>query len=194
MTTDDQTRNGRILDEDVRQVRERADIEAIVGEYVTLKGAGAGALKGLCPFHDEKSPSFTVRPQAGFYHCFGCQEGGDVISFAQKINNMSFAEAVEFLASRVGITLRYEEGTGGVRRGEDPRRRARLTAAHDAAQEFYAKSLMAPEAVTARRYLAERGFTHAHALQFGIGYAPQGWDNLKSHLMGLGYTDRKSVV
>ena len=107
---------GLIRREDVDAVRERARIDEVVGEHVTLKSAGVGSLKGLCPFHDERSPSFHVRPQVGRWHCFGCGEGGDVISFVQKIDGLAFAEAVEYLAGRVGLQLRYEEG-GGPRPG-----------------------------------------------------------------------------
>ena len=108
---------GLIKREDIEAVRERARIEDVVGEHVTLKGAGAGSMKGLCPFHDERTPSFNVRPQLGLWHCFGCGEGGDVISFIQKINHLAFAEAVEYLAARVGVQLRYEDSGGQVRRG-----------------------------------------------------------------------------
>ena len=183
------TRTGRIVADDIKALRERVDIEDVVSQYVTLKSAGSGSLKGLCPFHDEKSPSFHVRPQMGHYHCFGCAEGGDVINFIQKVETLGFADAVEHLAARIGMTLRYEEGTGGVRRGEDPRRRGRLVAAHDAAQKFYAQHLMGPEARIAREFLAARGFGRDAAEHFGIGYAPQGWDHLKNHLRALAYTD-----
>ena len=120
---------GRIRREDVDSVRERARIEEIVGEHVTLKPAGVGSMKGLCPFHDERTPSFHVRPPVGLWHCFGCGEGGDVISFVEKLHGMGFAEAVEHLAGRVGVQLRYEEG-GPARPGEEPRRRHRLLQAH----------------------------------------------------------------
>jgi DNA primase len=97
---------GRIRDEDVQLVKERADIAEVIGDQVTLRNAGGGNFKGLCPFHDEKSPSFSVRPAVGAYHCFGCGEGGDVISFVTKIDHLSFAEAVERLAARYGVQLR----------------------------------------------------------------------------------------
>ena len=96
---------GRIQRADIDLVRERADIAEIVGAHVTLKPAGVGSLKGLCPFHDERTPSFHVRPQLGLWHCFGCNEGGDVISFVQRIDHVSFAEAVEFLAGKAGVQL-----------------------------------------------------------------------------------------
>ena len=169
-------------------VRERARIEEIVGEHVTLKPAGVGSMKGLCPFHDERSPSFHVRPHVGLWHCFGCSEGGDVISFLQKIDGLGFTEAVEHLASRVGVQLQYEEG-GAPRPGEEPGRRQRLLEAHRAAAAYYAEQLVTPAAAVGRTFLAERGFDRSAAEQFGVGFAPQGWDHLLRHLRGRGYTE-----
>jgi DNA primase len=179
---------GRIRREDVQTVRERARIEDIVGEHVALKSAGVGSMKGLCPFHDEKSPSFHVRPQVGLYHCFGCGEGGDVIDFIQKTDGLPFSEAVEYLAGRVGVQLRYEEG-GGPRPGHEPGKRQRMLEAHRVAEEYYAEQLLTPEAATARAFLAERGFDRGAAEQFGVGYAPQGWDHLLRHLRGRSFTE-----
>ena len=102
---------GLIRDEDIAFVRERARIDEVVSDYVTLKHAGGGSQKGLCPFHDEKSPSFNVNPSKNFFHCFGCGEGGDVIAFLMKIDGLSFAEAVERLADKYGVQLRYQEGS-----------------------------------------------------------------------------------
>ena len=102
--------SGRIKDEDVAYIRDRAPIDEIVGEYVQLKSAGGGQKKGLCPFHDEKSPSFHVTPSKGYFHCFGCQTGGDVIAFLMKIDHLTFTETIERLADRMGYTLRYDEG------------------------------------------------------------------------------------
>ncbi|HJE51652.1 MAG TPA: CHC2 zinc finger domain-containing protein, partial [Tessaracoccus flavescens] len=95
---------GRINEQDIASVRERARIDEIVRDYVALRNAGGGSLKGLCPFHDEKTPSFTVTPARGFFYCFGCGEGGDVIHFLQRQQNLSFTEAVQVLADRVGVT------------------------------------------------------------------------------------------
>lgn len=178
----------RIRREDVTAVRERARIEDVVGEHVALKAAGVGSMKGLCPFHDERTPSFHVRPQLGLWHCFGCSEGGDVISFVQKIDGLGFTDAVEHLAGRLNMTLRYEEG-GAVRPGEDPGRRQRLLEAHRHAAAFYAEQLLTPEGATARAFLAERGFDRSVAEQFGLGYAPQGWEHLVRHLRGRGFTE-----
>ena len=174
-------------------VRERVHIEEIVGQHVALKPAGVGSLKGLCPFHDEKSPSFHVRPQVGRYHCFGCGEGGDVIAFVQKIDGLGFTEAVEYLASTIGLTLRYEEG-GPPRPGEEPGRRRRLLDAHRVAEEFYREQLAGPPAAAGRAFLSARGFDRAAADEFGVGFAPQGWDALTRHLRGRGFTEAELVA
>ena len=176
---------GRIPERDIAEIRERSRIDEIVGDYVALKHAGSGALKGLCPFHDEKSPSFHVRPEHGTYHCFGCGEGGDVISFIQKQEHLDFVETVERLADRVGYRITYEGGGTTVRR--DRGSRARLVAANAAAQEFYAARLRAPDAEVARAYLSERNFDAAAAVRFGCGYAPAGWDTLTKALLGKGF-------
>ncbi len=169
-------------------VRERVRIEDVVGEHVTLKTAGVGSMKGLCPFHDERSPSFHVRPQVGLWHCFGCGEGGDVISFVQKIDGLGFTEAVEHLAGRVGIQLRYEDG-GAMRPGEEPGRRQRLLEAHRVAAAYYAEQMLTPAAAVGRTFLAERGFDRAAAEHFGVGFAPAGWDHLLRHLRSKGFTE-----
>src|SRR5690625_1322351 len=180
---------GLIKREDILAVRERAKIEEIVGQQVTLKTAGVGSMKGLCPFHDERTASFHVRPQLGLWHCFGCDEGGDVISFVQKIDHLSFTEAVEHLAALSGLTVRYEDDGGPRRPREEPGRRQRLLELHRVATAFYAENLSSPEAATARNFLAERGFDQAAALHFGVGYAPKGWENLSRHLRGRGFTE-----
>ncbi|QQG96720.1 DNA primase [Mycobacteroides chelonae] len=176
---------GRIPDRDIAAIRERTRIEDIVGDYVQLKRAGADSLKGLCPFHDEKSPSFHVRPNHGQFHCFGCGEGGDAYTFIQKIEHISFVEAVERLADRISYTINYEGGGTAAQR--DRGTRARLVAANAAAQEFYAAALDSPEAAPARQYLTERNFDGAAAKQYGCGYAPSGWDTLTKHLMRKGF-------
>ncbi|KSU72707.1 DNA primase [Pseudarthrobacter enclensis] len=179
---------GLIKREDIDEVRQRTDIKEVVDGYVTLKGAGLGTFKGLCPFHDERSPSFTVRPQVGRYHCFGCGEDGDVISFVQKQDHSSFQEAVEKLAARIGYELRYEDGGTGPNR-EEVGRRQRLLDAHKIADEFFRAQLLTPGAAEARNFLFGRGFDRAAAEHFGCGYAPQGWDALLKHLRGRGFTD-----
>jgi DNA primase len=174
--------------EDIDEVRQRTDIKEIVDSYVTLKSAGLGSFKGLCPFHDERSPSFTVRPQVGRYHCFGCGEDGDAISFIQKMDHSSFHEAVEKLAARIGYELRYEDGGTGPSR-EEVGKRQRLLDAHKIADEYFRAQLLTPGAGEARSFLDGRGFDRAAAEHFGVGYAPQGWDSLLKHLRGRGFTD-----
>ncbi|QPL06359.1 MULTISPECIES: DNA primase [Actinomyces] len=186
---------GLIKREDIEAVRERAKIEDVVGEHVTLKSAGVGSMKGLCPFHDERTPSFNVRPQLGLWHCFGCGEGGDVIAFVQKINHLGFTEAVEYLAGRVGVQLRYEEGGGQVRRGVEPGTRQRLLEANRVAEEWFRTQLSPsnPAAAGAGRFLFGRGFDAAALAHFGVGYAPPGWDNLAQHLRSKGFTEKELV-
>ncbi|MER5209442.1 DNA primase [Streptomyces sp. NPDC002838] len=184
---------GRINDEDVKAVRDAVPIDAVVSEYLQLRNAGGGNLKGLCPFHDEKSPSFQVSPSKGLFHCFGCQEGGDTITFVMKVDHLSFSEAVERLAGQAGITLRYEEGgyNPAHQRGE----RIRLVEAHKIAAEWYMEQLAgSPEADTGRKFLAERGFDQAAAEHFSVGYSPQGWDHLTRYLRGKGFTDKELVL
>lgn len=176
---------GRISDRDIAAIRERVRIEDIVADYVQLRRAGADSLKGLCPFHDEKSPSFHVRPNHGHFHCFGCGEGGDVYAFLQKIEHVSFVEAVERLADGIGYQITYSGGPTNVQR--DRGSRSRLVAATAAAQEFYAEALNSPEAEPARRYLKERNFDQEAARQFGCGYAPSGWEQLTKHLLRKGF-------
>ncbi|AUS80078.1 DNA primase [Actinoalloteichus sp. AHMU CJ021] len=176
---------GRIRDSDIAEVRDRSRVDEVIGEYVELRRAGAGALKGLCPFHDEKTPSFNVRPNHGTFHCFGCGEGGDAISFLMKHDHLGFVEAVERLADRIGYRLTYEGGGTTVQR--DRGTRSRLIEAHRAAAEFYAEQLRTPEAVAAREFLATRGFDEEAATRFGCGFAPAGWDTLTKHLLGRGF-------
>jgi DNA primase len=176
---------GRISDRDIAAIRERASIEEVVGDYVQLRRAGADSLKGLCPFHNEKSPSFHVRPNHGHFHCFGCGEGGDVYAFIQKIEHVSFVEAVELLADRIGHTISYTGPATSVQR--DRGSRSRLIAANAAAAEFYAAALESDEAAPARQYLTERNFDAAAARQFGCGFAPSGWEMLTKHLQRKGF-------
>jgi DNA primase len=184
---------GRIRAEDVALVKERTSIEDVVREHVTLRPAGVGSLKGLCPFHDEKSPSFHVRPVLGVWHCFGCNEGGDAISFVQKVEHLTFHEAVERLAAKSGVELRYVEGGGRPR--EDVGRRTRLIDAHRTAAQFYGEQLAAgPDAVAARQFLAERGFDRDAATRFGVGFAPRAGEALSNHLRGRGFTDDELVT
>jgi DNA primase len=176
---------GRIRQSDIDEVKSRTNIADIIGDHVSLKSAGVGSLKGLCPFHDERSPSFHVRPQVGFYHCFGCGESGDVISFLRKIDHVTFTEAVERLAGRIGFTLTYEDGGGPDTDGPN---RARLLAANQAAEQWFQEQLHTTAAEPGRRFLGERGFDAEAAARFGVGFAPQSWDQLTKMLTGRGFT------
>ncbi len=184
---------GRIREEDIAEVRDKSRIDEVVGDYVTLRNAGGGSLKGLCPFHDEKSPSFNVNPSRNFYHCFGCQEGGDVISFLMKIDGLSFTEAIERLADKTGITLRHEEGDGRDDRPKGPPRQ-RLVETNRAAQEFYAEQLAGPDAGPGRTFLSERGFDRSAAEMFGMGWAPRDGEALLRHLRGRGFSQDEAVA
>ena len=179
--------SGRIRDEDVAYIRDRSPIDEVVGDYVQLKSAGGGAKKGLCPFHDEKSPSFTVTPSKGFFHCFGCQTGGDVIAFLMKIDHLTFTETIERLADRLGYTLRYEEG-GSNTPTFSAGARSRLIAANTEAAKFYQEQLNAPAAAHGRDLLTKRGFDKAACMQFGVGFAPDEWDALTKYLRAMDYT------
>ena len=182
---------GLIKQSDIEEVKARTNIADIVGDYVSLKSAGVGSMKGLCPFHDERSPSFHVRPQVGFYHCFGCGESGDVYSFLQKMDHVSFSEAVERLAGRVGLQLHYEDGQGAA---PDHTNRARLLAANQAAADFFVEQLGSPGAAVGRQFLGERGFDAAAAERFGIGFAPKSWDELTNHLRGKGFSTEEITL
>ncbi|CAN2240507.1 DnaG DNA primase (bacterial type) [actinobacterium SCGC AAA044-D11] len=179
--------SGRIRDEDVSHVRDNSSIDDVVGDFVQLKSAGGGQKKGLCPFHDEKSPSFHVTPSKGYFHCFGCGVGGDVIAFLMKMDHLSFSESVERLADRMGYTLRYD----GTNTNTGPSiNRSRLVAANVAAMNFYREQLNLPgSAQIGRDFLQKRGFDKAAAETFGVGYAPDEWDALYKHLKNLGFTD-----
>ncbi|MDR0285786.1 MAG: DNA primase, partial [Propionibacteriaceae bacterium] len=177
---------GLINPEDLDEVRSRARIDDVVSAYVTLKPAGAGTLKGLCPFHDEKTPSFQVTPARGLYYCFGCGKGGDTVNFVQEINNLSFREAVEFLADKYGVSLRYtdEAKPTGLSR-------VRLLEANQMAAEFFAKTLQAPEAQAGRDFLTGRGFSRQTAERFGVGFAPRGGRELTGYLKAKGFREEE---
>src|SRR6266545_591598 len=180
---------GRIRDADIALVRERTAIAEVIGEYVTLKPAGVNNLKGLCPFHDEKTPSFNVTTARNVYFCHGCANGGDAISFVMNVEHFSFAEAVERLAAKAGITLRYEDTPGGGTPDRKPGLRQRLFAAHRDAAAYFQEQLSRPEARIARDFLHQRGFDRAVAERYECGFAPDSWDALTKHLRAKGYTD-----
>jgi DNA primase len=178
--------SGRIKEEDVTYIRERSPIDEVVADYVQLKSAGGGQKKGLCPFHDEKSPSFHVTPSKGFFHCFGCQTSGDVISFVMKMDHLSFTETIERLADRIGYQLRYEEGNFTPAPAGN---RSRLIAANAAAAKFYQEQLNTSiDAAHARELMTKRGFDKAACETFGVGYAPDEWDGLTKFLRAQEFT------
>src|SRR5690554_5101493 len=182
---------GLIRRSDIDEVRARVNIADVVGDYVTLKGAGVGSLKGLCPFHDERSPSFHVRPQVGRYHCFGCGEDGDVFTFLQRMDHVSFTEAVERLAGNLGFELHYEDGGQA---NSDHGNRARILAVNKAAADFFVSQLSGTPAAPAREFLGARGFDQSAAERFGLGFAPKSYDALSSHLKTLGFSEEELLA
>ena len=181
---------GKISPRDIEEVKARVNIADVVGAYVALKPASAGSLKGLCPFHQEKSPSFNVRPLQGFYHCFGCGAGGDAYKFLQEMESLSFYEAVENLAAKVGYTLTYEAGA----KGPDQGQKARIYEANAAAAKYFQDQLMTDAAIPGRDFLKSRGFDKSAADLFGVGFAPKGWNNLTDHLKASGFTDEEVIA
>ncbi|WP_405218411.1 DNA primase [Agrococcus sp. Ld7] len=180
---------GRIRRSDIDELRARISIVDVVGEHVTLKSAGVGSMKGLCPFHDERTASFHVRPAVGRYHCFGCGEDGDAFQFVMAMDHTSFAETVERFASQLGYTLHYEDG----KPQEETSGRLRLLEASRAAEAYFQAQLLTPAAQLGQQFLGERGFDLAAAQRFGIGFAPASFDALKRHLRGLGFTDAEQL-
>lgn len=178
---------GMIVKEDIERVRAAADLYDIVSATVTLKPSGTGTFVGLCPFHDEKTPSFSVRPSLGVWHCFGCGAGGDVFKYVEQKENIDFREAVEFLADRYHIEMHYkqEQNNDSQARGS---KRARLLEANEEAQKFFVSNLGTKEAAPARELLAGRNFTPQQSARFSCGYAPKGWDNLVRYLANKGFT------
>lgn len=184
---------GRIREEDIQEVRDKVRIEEVIGDHVTLRNAGGGNMKGLCPFHDEKSPSFNVTPSRKLFHCFGCQESGDAVAFVMKIDGLTFTEAIERLADKTGVQLRRVEGDAFDDRPKGPPRQ-RLVEANRAAQEFYAEQLNGADAVPGRAFLSDRGFDRAAAEMFGMGWAPREGEALLRHLRGRGFAQDEMVA
>ncbi len=180
---------GRVRQSDVEELKAKLDIVEVVAGYVSLKPASAGSFKGLCPFHSEKSPSFNVRSAPAFYHCFGCGAGGDVYKFIQEIEHVGFTEAIEKLAEKSGFQLTYDEGSTQESSG-----RARLLAANQEASAFFSEQLQSSEGETAVKFLASRGFDQKAISQFGIGYAPKGWQGLLDHLKAKGFTLEEAIT
>jgi DNA primase len=167
-----------IVDDDVARVREATDLVALAGEHLALKRSGRRFV-GLCPFHPEKTPSFSINPEQGVYYCFGCAASGDAITFVREVEHLDFVGAVERLASRAGIQLRYDDAAYS----KDRQRRGRLHEAVAAAIAFYHERLMThDDAGLARRYLRSRSYEKEAVQRFGIGYSPDGFDALSRHL------------
>ena len=162
---------GRIRQEDIEAVHERTDIVKLVSDYLTLKKSGHDSFSGLCPFHAEKTPSFSVSPSKGMYYCFGCGKGGDAIRFLCEVEHLDFAEAVERLAKEAGVTLRYEGDSPEHRRAAG-KKQSLHRANEEAAALYHQMLLEGREAEDARAYLAERGIDRETAAAFGVGYAP----------------------
>jgi DNA primase len=169
-------------------VKHQADIVKIVGEYITLKKAGAQNFNGLCPFHGEKTPSFSVHAVRQFYHCFGCGEGGDVFSFVQKIENVSFHEAVKLVAQKSGIPLPKREALSP-EEAEEHRQRGKLLELHELSAAWFQEQLRSPEGARAREYLSSRGVTAEAIAKFRIGYAPDSFNALRDRLQGVAPSD-----
>ncbi len=172
----------RVKQSDIEQLKDRVDIVELIGSYISLKPAGPGSFKGLCPFHGEKSPSFHVRSNPAFYHCFGCGVGGDAFKFVQEIDKVGFSEAIEKLAQRTGYQLTYEEGE------RETSNRNLLLNINKAASEYYKSQLQSEEGKAARDFLVARGFDLDSISEFEVGYAPKGWQNLSQHLTEKGFT------
>lgn len=182
---------GRINREDIDRLREQADALAVIGDHVTLKRAGK-TWKGLCPFHTEKTPSFNVMPGEARWYCYGCSEGGDLIDFLRRIDGLDFVEAVETLARRTGVTLRYEELSARQRKalGEQ----ARMLEVNRAAMAWFQQQLLSERGTVARQYLKDRGFGKQDAERFELGFAPDEWDALARHLTEDEGFDRQDVL
>ena len=188
-----------IHDDDIVRVREATNLEDLIGSHLQLRRVGRRSV-GLCPFHNEKTPSFSVNGELGFYKCFGCGKSGDAITFVREVEHLDFVGAVEYLANKAGITLRYTNENEGAHR----RKRAELTDAVEAAVEWYHQRLLsAPDAAQARGYLRSRGLDGDQVRAYKIGWAPDDWDQLYQALgikqetfvaAGLGFVNRADRV
>ena len=168
----------------IEEIKYRNKIEDVISSYVNLKRAGSN-YQGVCPFHSEKTPSFTVFPNTETFHCFGCGAGGDVISFIMRAENLEYPGAIEFLAKRAGLQMPESEDGG------ETVKRARYYEMNREAARFFNKCLSLPEAEDARKYLAQRGLTPAAVKRFGLGFAPNSFDALRKHMHSLGYRDEE---
>ncbi len=178
-------------DEIIQRVKEATDIVSVIGEYVPLKKSGT-SYKGLCPFHSEKSPSFTVSPTRNGFHCFGCGKGGNVITFIMEMEKMPFPEALRLLADKANITLPKPQENQ--RNQESDRVRERMQDINEFAGKFFHDRLLSTEGQLAREYFKARGFTKEDALKYQIGYAPEGWDALKNAGQKAGFSQEEMLA
>ncbi|MCL2579037.1 MAG: DNA primase [Oscillospiraceae bacterium] len=176
-----------IPDAFIERLRDSCEIESIISSYLTLKRRGR-TLTGLCPFHSEKTPSFTVYPDSQSFYCFGCQKGGSAFTFIQEIERLDFVEAIKLLAGRVGLELPEEAGDDG-----SSRLRTRILEANRAAARFFHEQLIGPGGSEAYGYLTGRGLTRKTIRTFGLGYSPDSWDALTNHLTGMGFNKRELI-
>ena len=153
------------------RIKQQADIVRVIGEYVRLKKSGQN-FTGLCPFHQEKTPSFAVHPGKQIYHCFGCGAGGDVFKFVMEMDKVSFPEAIRAVAEKCGIPMPEWRGKGGPQSQQATQQRRLLVEMHKAATEFFVRQLETPEGRVARAYLEDRGLKAETIARFGLGWAP----------------------
>lgn len=179
----------RFSDDFLSELRMRCDIESIVSQYVVLKKQGRGYV-GLCPFHSEKTPSFSVSPDKQLFYCFGCSSGGDVITFIMKIENLTYPEAVAFLAEKVGLPI----PEGDEIDDSQTRLKNRIYEINREAARFFYAALMSDNGKIAQNYIAERGLDKKTVVRFGLGYAPDSWDSLIKHLRKKGFSDAEMAA
>ncbi len=170
----------------IEKLKDANPIADVIGTYVSLKRSGRDYVC-LCPFHNEKSPSCYVRPEQGYFHCFGCGAGGDVITFTMRYNNLDYREAVRFLAERGGIPMPEDDGYDN----KAANRRKRIYEMNKKAARFFYDRLRAPEGKPCRDYLAKRGLTAATIMKYGMGFAPNSWSSLKSYMLSEGYSEQE---
>lgn len=178
----------RLSEDFLSELRARCDIETIISQYVVLKKNGR-SLKGLCPFHSEKTPSFNVSSDKQLFYCFGCGAGGDVVSFIMKAENLSYPEAVKFLAEKVGLAVPEDNIDDGV-----ARLKGRILEINRETARFFHAALRAPQGAAALKYITDRGLEQKTINRFGLGYAPDSWDSLIKHLRKKGFSDAEMTA
>lgn len=172
----------------IEELKYASNIEEVISSYVNLKRAGSRFV-GLCPFHSEKTPSFSVSPESGFFYCFGCSKGGDVITFIREVENLEYIEAIRFLAQRAGLTVPED-----AQEEQAARVKARVLEMNREAARFFHKCLMGEQGKKALFYLSDRGLSAKTIKRFGLGYAPPGWDNLRNYLQAKGFSQEDMIA